>query len=150
MEAIRQVLKAQPAAKILVCCPSNAACDVVTQRLDLNKSELFRLMAPSRSKSKDIPARVLENTFTGEHGAFAVHPLEKIKSFRVIVSTCISASVLHGIGLVAGHFSHIFVDEAGQALESEVVIPLQYVTEGTKEILCGDAKQVGGFQICSV
>ena len=149
VEAIRQILKAQPKAKILVSCPSNAACDVVTQRLDMNKSELFRLNAPSRTKTKDIPAKVLENTFIGEHGAFAVHPLEKIKSFRVIVCTCISASVLHGIGLAAGHFSHIFVDEAGQALESEVMIPLQYSTEQTKEVLCGDPKQVGFRKLAS-
>lgn len=99
-------------------------------------------MAPSRTKSKDIPPRVLENTFIDSNGTFAIHPLEKIKSFRVIVCTCISAAVLHGIGLAAGHFSHILVDEAGQALESEVMIPLQYATERTHEILCGDPKQV--------
>jgi helicase MOV-10 len=70
--------------------------------------------------------------------------LEELKKFRVVVSTCISASVPYGIGFPRGHFSHIFVDEAGQAAEPEVMIPIKTLANSdTNIILSGDPKQLG-------
>lgn len=44
---------------------------------------------------------------------------------------------------LTGYFSHIFVDEAAQALESETLIPLSLAGRTTKIILAGDHMQVG-------
>lgn len=64
--------------------------------------------------------------------------------FRVVVSTCISACVPYNIGVPRGHFTHIFVDEAGQAAEPEAMIPIKTMSDGrTNVILSGDPKQLG-------
>jgi len=70
--------------------------------------------------------------------------MSRMARFRVIVSTCVSASVFHGIGMGCGHFGYIFVDEAGQATEPEVMIALKTMADnGTRVILSGDHKQLG-------
>ena len=43
---------------------------------------------------------------------------------RIIVSTCVTAGILYSLGLPVGHFTHVFIDEAGQATEPEALIPL--------------------------
>ena len=43
---------------------------------------------------------------------------------RIIVSTCVTACILYSLGLPVGHFTHVFIDEAGQATEPEALIPL--------------------------
>ena len=43
-----------------------------------------------------------------------------------------------------GHFTHIFVDEAGQATEPEVMIGIKTMADNdTNIILSGDPKQLG-------
>ena len=43
-----------------------------------------------------------------------------------------------------GHFSHIFIDEAGQCMEPEVMIPMKTMVDNrTNVILAGDNKQLG-------
>jgi len=67
-----------------------------------------------------------------------------VKQFRVIVTTCISASIVSGIKIPPGHYSHIFVDEAGQATEPEVMVSVKMMAdEKTNVVLCGDPKQLG-------
>ena len=41
----------------------------------------------------------------------------------MVVSTCMTAGILLSLGLAVGHFSHVFVDEAGQATESVGLLP---------------------------
>ena len=55
-----------------------------------------------------------------------------------------SASLPHGVGVPRGHFSHIFIDEAGQATEPEVMISVKTMADPrTNVILSGDSKQLG-------
>ena len=44
----------------------------------------------------------------------------------------ILTGTLHGLGLSIGHFTHVFVDEAGQATEPECLVPISLLagTEG--------------------
>ena len=102
-------------------------------------------MAPSRSGSVNtISKDVLKFTRINKHDVFEWPPKEELEKYRVIVSTCSSASVPHGIGVNPGHFTHIFVDEVGQATEAEVMIPIRTcLGENTKVILSGDVKQLG-------
>ncbi|CAK5010119.1 unnamed protein product [Meloidogyne enterolobii] len=44
--------------------------------------------------------------------------------FRVIIATLATSSYLILAGGLRDYFTHIIVDEAGQALESEVWIPI--------------------------
>ena len=47
-------------------------------------------------------------------------------------------------------FTHIFIDEAAQSLESETLIPLSVANEKTRIIFAGDHMQVPTFLIQSM
>jgi helicase MOV-10 len=70
--------------------------------------------------------------------------MDRLQNFQVIVSTCVSASVFSGIGMARGHFTHIFIDEAGQATEPETFVSIKTLAGSkTNVILSGDPKQLG-------
>jgi helicase MOV-10 len=121
VEAIKQILAKHSNATILACAPSNSAVDLIASRLiktrsspGLSQDELFRLYAPSRSKSQ-VPDDLKDFIHSTSDGHLSIPTMARFKRFRVILTTCISASIAQGVGLPRGHFSHIFVDEAGQA-----------------------------------
>ncbi|KAF8581297.1 P-loop containing nucleoside triphosphate hydrolase protein [Ramaria rubella] len=145
VEAMYQIMFANPDAHILACAPSNSAADLIAERLGntLSPKQLFRLNAPSRSRSH-MPKNLEQFSQTNSDGTFSVPPLSILSQFRVIVSTCISASVPYGMGMSRGHFSHIFIDEAGQACEPESMIPIKTMANNqTNIVLSGDPKQLG-------
>ncbi|KAG8911964.1 hypothetical protein FRC01_005376, partial [Tulasnella sp. 417] len=144
VEAIRQILAHNPRAKILACAPSNNAADIIADRLreSLSAAQLFRLNAPSRVKTL---LRSLEScSLRYDDGSFRIPPPQTIMQYRVVVSTCAAGCFPHGVGVPNGHFTHIFIDEAGQASEPEVMIPIQLNGDAnTTIILAGDPKQLG-------
>ncbi|KAF8324034.1 P-loop containing nucleoside triphosphate hydrolase protein [Clavulina sp. PMI_390] len=144
VEAIRQLLL-DPKSVILACAPSNFAADVIAERLarfNVQPSEMFRLNAlsrPVKQLGESLPPYSLI-----EDRRFDVPPIKDLLKYRVIVSTCISASLLYATGAPRGHFTHIFVDEAGTALEPEALVPaLTIASSDTRLILSGDPKQLG-------
>ena len=145
IECIRQLLAKYPQAKILACAPSNSAADLIAFRLrgHLSTDELFRFYAASQFKDQ-----ILEGlgpyTSTQADGHFSVPPMDRLKNFKVIVSTCNSAAVFSGIGVASGHFTHIFIDEAGQATEPETFVSIKMLADSkTNVVLSGDPKQLG-------
>ncbi|KAI0945598.1 hypothetical protein AcW1_001783 [Taiwanofungus camphoratus] len=144
VEAIHQILLRNPGARILASTPSNSAADILAERLaSLGTNQLFRFYAVSRDK-KLVPSELMKFTHVSKEGCFAVPSAAKLAEFRVVVSTCGSASFAYGIGLSPGHFTHMFVDEAGQATEAEVMTAIKtMVTPSTQIILSGDPKQLG-------
>lgn len=142
IEAIRQLLR-NPETVILASAPSNAAADIIASRLKdhLTPDQLFRLYAPSYRGA--VPPGLAPYTFK-KNNVYSVHDLGKMRDFRVIVTTCLSGCVPPGIGLTRGHFTHIFVDEAGQASEPESLVPITNVLGNTTNvILSGDPCQLG-------
>ena len=139
---MRQLLQS-PTTTILASAPSNAAADIIASRLKdcLNPDQLFRFYAPSYRGN--VPPGLAPYTFK-KNNVYSVHELDKMASFRVIVTTCLSGCVPPGIGLGRGHFTHIFIDEAGQASEPESLVPITNVLgDGTNVILSGDPRQLG-------
>lgn len=148
VEAMRQILNRDPSARILACTPSNSAADLIAARLKqlgISPSQLFRLNAPTRpveQLSKELTDYVRRVDKIGD--AFVVPPREELLKFRVIVATCVSSSLPYAIGVPRGHFSHIFIDEAGQALEPEAMISVRTMAgPETNIVLSGDPKQLG-------
>ncbi|KAM5170154.1 RNA helicase Mov10l1 [Mantella aurantiaca] len=140
IEAILQVYYALPDSRILVCAPSNSAADLVCLRLHesghLEPGTMVRVNASSRQE-ETIHDVVKPYCGSGED-------IKKASRFRIIISTCSSAGMFYQIGLRVGHFTHVFVDEAGQASEPECLIPLGLVSEVTGQIvLAGDPMQLG-------
>lgn len=144
VEAIRQLVVRYPTAHILACAPSNSAADLIALRLTaLGTRALFRFYAPSRNKG-DVPDELMPFTVTNEDGHFTIPPMATLQRFKVVVSTCVSASMPYGIGMARGHFTHIFFDESGQATEPETMIAIKTMADNsTQIILAGDSKQLG-------
>jgi helicase MOV-10 len=118
VEAIRQLIDTDRNARILACAPSNDAADLLALKLkDFGPRIIFRLNAPSRNY--DERRYELDSISRQEDGIYRIPPREELERFRIVVSTCLSAAVPLGIGVEPGHFSHIFLDEAAQAMEPE-------------------------------
>ena len=150
VESILQTLKAtrnDPAARILVCAPSNTATDVIVQRLvsHIQTTEMLRLMAYSRDSST-VPEDIMQYTnYDQESDSFVVPDLNKLKGYRILAATISSGSKLPNNGL-ANHFTHVFVDEAGHQTEPETLGCLVSVTRQDilpSITLAGDPKQLG-------
>ena len=151
IEAICQLLRRnQSGPRLLACAPSNSASDLLAERLQqhgITHSEMFRLNAPSRQVNS--LAESLKQCSRIDQGQFVVPKLQELVNFRIIITTCISAFVLYSLGMKAGHFTHIFIDEAGQALEPEVMVPIRTLAgKKTNIVLSGDPKQLGPI-VCS-
>ncbi|XP_007952952.1 RNA helicase Mov10l1 [Orycteropus afer afer] len=140
IEAVLQVYHALPDSRILVCAPSNSAADLVCLRL--HESQMLR---PGTTVRVNATCRFQETIID------AIRPycrdgedIWKASRFRLVITTCSSAGLFYQIGLRVGHFTHVFVDEAGQASEPECLIPLGLISEVSGQIvLAGDPMQLG-------
>ncbi|GAB1598152.1 RNA helicase Mov10l1-like [Argonauta hians] len=140
VETILQILTKLPGSRILACAPSNSASDLLTERLHksgvLKLSDMVRLNAFQRNEEA-IPDKIRPYCSSGNNLDIVVH-------YRIIISTCVNSGLLYSYGLNPGHFTHVFIDEAGQATEPECLIPMGLVagTDG-QIILSGDPEQLG-------
>ncbi|EXC18947.1 hypothetical protein L484_002591 [Morus notabilis] len=148
VEAILQLYTSRKHARILVCAPSNSAADHILEKLlneeaiNFQQNEIFRLNASSRS-CEDMNPEFVPFCFF-EDDIFKYPPLEALLEFKIIVSTYMSASQLYSEGIKRGHFTHIFLDEAGQASEPETMISVANLCKrNTVVVLAGDPLQLG-------
>ncbi|PSN57275.1 hypothetical protein C0J52_02562 [Blattella germanica] len=135
-EAITQLYYLKPDEHILVCAPSNSAADEITKRLlstaqgNIPESGVFRMYAASRNPINIPPEFKKCCNFERE---FFYPPKKDILKYRIVVVTLMTAGRLVSGGIPAGHFSHLFIDESGQALEPETVIPLAGMLTSERE-----------------
>lgn len=63
---------------------------------------------------------------------------------RITIGTCSTLGILYNMGFPRGHFSHVLIDEAGQATEPEIMVPLNFIhSDHGQVILAGDPMQLG-------
>ncbi|XP_064482229.1 putative helicase MOV-10 isoform X2 [Ornithodoros turicata] len=138
VEALLQVILRHSDTRVLACAPSNSAADLLAVRIwgsgRLEEHEFVRLLSYQRD-IEDVPESV-------RHVCLTPDDLERAARCRVVVSTVATAGAMFGLGLSGGHFSHAFVDEAGQLTEPECLIPL-VLAQGGQVVLCGDSLQLG-------
>ncbi|XP_025937281.1 RNA helicase Mov10l1 [Apteryx rowi] len=140
IEAILQIHYTLPDSRILVCAPSNTATDLICMRLHesnlLKPGTMVRVNASCRSPEQ-IDDIVKPYCKDGDD-------IWKALWFRIIITTCSSAGLFYQTGIRLGHFTHVILDEAGQASEPESLIPLGLISEANGQIvLVGDPKQLG-------
>ncbi|KFP33977.1 Putative helicase Mov10l1, partial [Colius striatus] len=140
IEAILQIHYTLPDSRILVCAPSNAATDLVCLRLHesnvLKPGAMVRVNAIFRS-TEYINDVVKPYCKDGDD-------IEKASWFRIIITTCSTAGIFYQTAIRPGHFTHLILDEAGQASEPESLIPMGLISEANGQIvLVGDPKQLG-------
>ncbi|XP_023659848.1 putative helicase mov-10-B.1 isoform X3 [Paramormyrops kingsleyae] len=147
VEAIKQVWKLNPQACVLACAPSNSAsdhlCECVQKHID--SKSMFRLYAPSRDPQSVQTALLDCSNYDAGLDCFVLPSTETLMEYKVIVSTVVTAGRLVSGGIPTGHFTHIFVDEAGHAMEPECLIAIAGLLQpGTGQlVLAGDPKQLG-------
>ncbi|CAI4217465.1 unnamed protein product [Parascedosporium putredinis] len=138
-------------AHILLCAPSETAADTLAIRLRdyFRPGELFRLNRPTRTFA-EVPGSILHFCYTLDTG-FALPPLDELLKCRVVVTSCQDAALLVrarvtnmdiyrmkrdlssllGQGNDGGpkrlHWTALLIDEAAQAMEPEVLIPLAVI-----------------------
>lgn len=103
----------------------------------------------------------LQYCILDQNGSFRLPTLEEILNYRVIVVTLSISMFLSSVGLkkgifpfyntdkyllkkfiFKGHFTHILLDEAAQAMECEAIMPLALANTDTRIVLAGDHMQV--------
>ncbi|NXQ91166.1 M10L1 helicase, partial [Nyctibius grandis] len=140
IEAILQIHYTLPDSRILVCAPSNAATDLICLRLHqsnmLKPGAMVRVNATFRS-AEQIDDMVKPYCEDGDD-------IRKASWFRIIITTCSSAGMFYQTEIRLGHFTHVILDEAGQASEPESLIPVGLISEANGQVvLVGDPKQLG-------
>ncbi|KAK3042186.1 hypothetical protein RJ639_001306 [Escallonia herrerae] len=148
VEAVLQLYSTRSNARILVCTPSNSAADHLLEKLlsekavNVEKKDILRLNAVTRAL-EDMKPEYVDFCYVVD-SMFQSPRLRDLMRYRIIISTYTSSSVLYAEGIKRGHFSHIFMDEAGQASEPETMIPLSQLCRGdTIVVLAGDPMQLG-------
>ncbi|KAL8948945.1 MAG: hypothetical protein Q9222_004910 [Ikaeria aurantiellina] len=165
---------------ILLCAPSDSAADTLALRLrtHLEPKVMFRLNDFSRTFA-EVPQEILPYCYV-DQDIFNIPPLPELMSCKVVIATCRAADVLvqarvtnrdlvalesntsdiinphlaskRRIDRIAHlHWTALLVDEAAQATEPEMLIPLSVVAPPTAcksepnpiLVLAGDQYQLG-------
>ncbi|XP_043284059.1 probable RNA helicase armi [Venturia canescens] len=162
-EAILQIVTTIPESRLLIATPSNSSANLISERLldsgVLKPGDLVRLVAQHCLDDDSIPERLLPYCATGNLAAeWSVKSktdyeqnmpklnctMSVLGRHRITVGTCIALGLLYNMGFPRGHFTHILVDEAGQATEPEIMVPLNFVHSSHGQIvLAGDPMQLG-------
>eukprot|EP01062_Namystynia_karyoxenos_P074491 TRINITY_DN713_c0_g4_i1.p1 TRINITY_DN713_c0_g4~~TRINITY_DN713_c0_g4_i1.p1 ORF type:complete len:1116 (+),score=261.22 TRINITY_DN713_c0_g4_i1:74-3421(+) len=172
VEAARRLI-CRGGVRVLIAAPTDAAADVVCDRLasycgpppgrvghpdehllpDMDirhagRPPMLRLYALQR-RVGDVPTQsVIPFTWIEPDETWASHPVygapsrKAILGCAVVVASCSACGILREAGAV-GVFSHVFVDEAGQATEPESLIPLTLAATRAVTVLSGDYMQLG-------
>jgi hypothetical protein len=137
--ALAAALHACGRARVLIATPSNVSADLFIKRFaEKNRAAYeasLRLMAFSRDP-KLVDAEVQRRMKTEP-------TLAQLKAASIVVCTMSGAGSIAGMGVEPGHFTHIIIDEAGQATEQDTLLPLYLATAATTVVLAGDPKQLG-------
>ena len=101
---------------------------------------MSRIYATYRNPST-IPSTVLPYVLMDDNRKIRLPDKQTVRESQIVVTTLTTA-----INLISddmrGCFSHILIDEAGQVLEAEALIPLALATEETCVVLAGDHMQM--------
>lgn len=154
-----EIRAAYPESRLLCCAPQNYSADLLCSALatsGLGPDQLLRLNDPRRppySMKEDVTryARINDET-----GMFELPPQTDLANYGVVVSTCAAAALLLPTGARPGDpetpgFTHVLIDEGGQALLPEALIPLVLLRPngapstdtGWGAVVCGDPQQLG-------
>lgn len=150
VEAIKQLWKLDKDTKILVCAPSNSAADLLTERIieHVPYRQVFRMFAVSRSLDT-IPEKI-KKCSNINNGDFYYPSRNNLMKYQIIVTTLVTAGRLVSADFHLNHFTHIFIDEAGNSKEPELIIPVSGLIQSSVNnlhsghlIFAGDPKQLG-------
>lgn len=148
IEMALQLIHADKRSRVLLCAPSETAADTLAIRLrdHFATSVMLRLNRPTRTFA-EVHSSILHYCHI-QDDAFALPPLEKLLTYRAVVTSCRDASLLLQarvtnsdmywlersiIGTLRPldkettqrlHWTALLIDEAAQATEPEALVPI--------------------------
>lgn len=148
---------------ILVCTPSNSAANLILEKLiasdQLLNDHFMRVIGFQAKEKEMIPEDLLpycgtvEKSKEGtegremsvlENGFRENCQMEYLSDFRIIILTIGSVGTFMEMGFPERHFTHLYVDEAGQCLETEIIVPMTLLSKMNGHfVFVGDEKQLG-------
>ncbi|CAG9802335.1 unnamed protein product [Chironomus riparius] len=170
IETILQIQQHVRSSKIIIATPSNSAANLILEMLissgvlDVNNPKFLRIVSNNQVEKELIPDKLTKYCGTvsiasdkgsqnsdspsrNKSGILQNLTRSKIKEYQIIIAT------LNGIGNLMqmsfdSYFSHVIIDEAGQSIEAESIIPLTLLNSKIGQcILSGDPKQLGPIAI---
>ncbi|XP_070506773.1 probable RNA helicase armi [Chironomus tepperi] len=169
IETILQIQKNLKSSKIIVATPSNSAANLILEMLlisdvlDVDNSKFLRIVSNNQVDKELIPDNLKKycgtvsiasdngnqssSTLKNKNGILQNLTRSKIIEYQIIIAT------LNGIGNLMQmsfdeYFSHVIIDEAGQSIEAESIIPLTLLNSKNGQcVLSGDPKQLGPIAI---
>ena len=143
--------------RILLCTHSNSAADhyiksylhpfLTRSQIPHSRFKPLRICWENRFVTT-VSDEVLQYCLLDMHtGKFAIPTVETLRRHRLVVTTLVTAASIAQLDLPAGFFTHIFIDEAAQAMEAETIIPLYLAGRNTQIVLAGDHLQVFTFNL---
>lgn len=148
VEAVAQIVKLQPKAKVLITVNSNSACDEIGERLMkfVGYNKMYRLYAPSFSKKMHRVNPKLKTCSNLRYGYHIQPSVQELLSYNVVLSTLVNAGRLKS--LPGTPYDYIFVDECASSAEPYVTIPISLAMKKGASftpliVLLGDHKQLG-------
>lgn len=170
IEAILQIYSHLKTSRILVATPSNSAANLITEMLlnsnGVSDKNFIRLVSNNQVEKDLIPDHISKycatvsissNDIVKNSVGDVLYEYERTKSkgirssmtkhmlldYRIIIATlnCYGAFLQMKFGNV---FTHLFIDEAGQSIEPENLIPLTVLNKKNCQcVLAGDPNQLG-------
>ncbi|ODN03133.1 putative helicase Mov10l1 [Orchesella cincta] len=147
-DAVRRIIRGQarPLPYIIYGPPGTGKTVTVVEAIMQNilpntnqyhPGDFLRLNGFLRSEQA-VPETIVPFCTDGED-------LANVAMHRLIISTCTTAGQFFTLDLSVGHFTHVFIDEAGYCTEPEAMIPaiLLAWSKGGQLILAGDPNQLG-------
>lgn len=113
---------------MLVCAPSNSACDEIAERLVkiLDTKEIFRMYAKAYHQMLSENIKPISNQKGDE---YKFPSLEHLYQYSAVICTLHTAGCLtraRGLdeNFSSSHFSHVFIDEAASVQMSVAIIAI--------------------------
>lgn len=163
IEAILQICRQLPDSRILVGTPSNSAANLLCERIAqsgaLKDCDFVRLVGYNAIESGKIPEHILQYCATCDiaregtvkddmkvldSGLKLRCNVSVLGRHRITIGTCNTLGTLMQMAFPRDHFTHVVIDESGQCLETEALIPITFLNKFNGQvILAGDPMQLG-------
>lgn len=163
IETILQLFANVHDSRLLVAAPSNSAANLIAQRLvdsgRLQAGDFVRVAGFNAIESGRIPDELLPYTATCQiaregtvqedvrvldSGVKLRCNVRSLGRHRITIGTCNTLGTLMQMEFARDHFTHTLLDEAGQCLEPEALIPMTFVNKDSGQVvLAGDPMQLG-------
>ncbi|KAL0248538.1 hypothetical protein GEMRC1_003774 [Eukaryota sp. GEM-RC1] len=125
--------------KILICAPSNQACnEIMTRCLDFTHLKPLIARVTSQTLNDDLEPYTLDSL---KEKSLEVSRTALIQRHPIIFSTLGSTASL-SFSEISEYFDFLIIDEATQCTETTNILPLRLLKRSSVVVLCGDHQQL--------